>query len=73
MDRAERRRLKRQIEKSGNLVGVSFGGPSPCILPLVHQFVGEHKGHTLSLDDNLKNSLTLHCLDCADTEEFGEG
>lgn len=73
MNRAERRRLKREIQNAGNLEAVAFAGPSPCISPVVKQFVREHKGHTLIVDDDLKNSLTLRCLDCADKDEFGEG
>lgn len=64
MNRAERRRQKREMEKGRKIIGVLFGGPSPAILPMVHQFVGEHEGHRFLVDDNLKKQshVELHGL-----------
>lgn len=73
MNRDERRRQKREEKKRGKFIGVLFGGPSPSILPMVHQFIGEHEGHMFFVDDDLKNSLTLHCVYCDDDADLGEG
>lgn len=64
---------RRPGRKKGKLIGVLFGGPSPSILPIVHQFIGEHEGHMLSVDDGLKNTLSLTCLDCEDETDSSEG
>jgi len=60
---------RRRERKKGKLIGVIFGGPSPSILPLVHQFVGEHEGHMFCVDDDLKNTLSLTCIDCEDAAD----
>ena len=55
---------RRPGRNKGKLIGVIFGGPSPSILPMVHQFIGEHEGHMFFVDDDLKNTLSLTCVDC---------
>jgi hypothetical protein len=64
MNRGERRRQKREKQKLSRQVGVMVGGPSPAVLPIVHQFVGDHAGHTLQIEDDLQAVLTLRCVDC---------
>ncbi len=73
MNRAECRRQQREERKRGKLIGVTFRGPSPSILPMIHQFIREHEGHMFFVDDDLKNSLTLRCVDCEDEADCAEG
>ena len=72
MNRAERRRQQRQGHKRA-LSGIIASGPSPSILPVLHHFIREHQNHVLCVYEDMKNTLTLSCVDCEDQAEIGEG
>jgi hypothetical protein len=69
MHRSERRRQERENRNRDNAI-VLYAGPSQAILTVVQQFIREHEGHTLDVEENLKNSLTLCCGDCDDADEI---
>ena len=73
MKRSERRRQDRENRGQGKAIGLLYSASSHSIQPVVQQFILEHEGHTIDVDDNLKNSLTLSCADCEDVDEIGEG
>jgi hypothetical protein len=73
MGRSERRRQERENRKAGKAMCAIYSGRRDYMMPAIHQFIAEHEGHTLEVEDNLTNSLTLSCLDCEDVDEIGEG
>jgi hypothetical protein len=69
MNRAERRRQEREGKKQGKAIGVIFSSPSPAWLPIVHRFMEDHVGHYFQIEDDLRATLTLRCVDCEDGDE----